>query len=382
MRSRTTICAAGLFLALFAAPVLVCGQTFPRVSVPLPIEIDGQPTRSTLYLKFEMKSYDLPFDQFAAGPLDKEQTMLVTAVQALRKVDAAKFASVWTSPNKMKGIGTTVITMVDDTPQNWISQYRSIFDPDNLKIIAQVRMGLSTMFIWDSMTKDGVRRNAFYVGLDQKNQLRLSAVSSSIPVEAMLLNAFQAAQSAPDAYKPLPNINLRYEYPIPLDGSAAASAHPVFLEFDGSPMDFPLGDNKIKPPTPLLAFFRDAKLAQQSGKDDAYASSFTPKSADQVREWLASMKNRAKLPNQLAQTPPQLGNIKFVLSADPVFIVFQAPAAGNDWTPGNLTYSYLVQQGGAYKIANFSFVSDLDDLLQNPAFFDTRVLKSASTNRQ
>jgi len=229
------------------------------------------------------------------------------------------------------------------------------------------------------MTKDGARRNAFYVGLDQKNQMRLSAVSSSIPVESILLNAFQSAQSAPDAYKPLPNINLRYEYPMPLDGSAAASAHPVFLEFDGSPMDFPLGDNKIKPPTPLLQFFREAELAQQSGNDDAYASSFSPKSADKVREWLASMKNRAKPPNQLPQTPPRLGNVKFVLNADPVFIAFQAPAAGNDWTPEHLTYSYILQQGGAYKIANFSFVSDLDDLLQNPAFFDTRILKPAST---
>jgi hypothetical protein len=65
--------------------------------------------------------------------------------------------------------------------------------------------------------------------------------------------------------------------------------------------------------------------------------------------------------------------------AETVFILFEAPAAGNDWTPEHLTYSYILQQGGVYKIANFSFVSDLDDLLQNQAFFDTRILKSAST---
>jgi hypothetical protein len=93
----------------------------------------------------------------------------------------------------------------------------------------------------------------------------------------MLLNAFQAAQSEPDAYKPQPNIDLRYEYPIPLDGKADASARPAFLEFDGSPMDFPLGDTRIKPPTPLLEFFRDAALARQAGKDDVYASSLLPR---------------------------------------------------------------------------------------------------------
>ena len=35
-----------------------------------------------------MKSYNIPFDQFAAGPLDKAQMTFVTAVQAIRKSDA------------------------------------------------------------------------------------------------------------------------------------------------------------------------------------------------------------------------------------------------------------------------------------------------------
>jgi hypothetical protein len=352
---------------------------FSRVSIPLPVEIDARPMRCPLYLKFEMKNYNIPFDQFAAGPLDKEQTMFVTAVQAIRKGDAAKFASVWTSPDQMKGLGTTIITMVDDKPENWISQARSNFDYDNLRVIAQIEIGSKTMFIWDSMTKDGILRNAFYVGFDKNNQLRLSWVSSSTPVEAMVLNAFRAAQTEPDAYKPLPNINLSYEYPI-LDGKAHTGAHTVFLEFDGSPMDFPLADEKVKAPNPLLEFFRNAALAHQNGKDDLYASSFTPKSADTVRKWLASMESRRKLANQPPQTPSSLGSVKFVLNADPVFLVFEAPTPGNDWTTENLTYSYILHEGGAYKIANFSSAIELDDILQNPAFFDKRVLKPVAAN--
>lgn len=379
MSTRTIIHTAGLLLALLVAATSVFGEEFSRVSVPLPVEIDGRPMRCPLYLKFEMKSYNIPFNQFAAGPLDKEQTMFVTVVQAIRKSDAAKFKSVWTSPNQMKGLGTTIITLADDSPENWIRQARSIFDFDNLKVIAQVELGLRTMFIWDSMTKDGARRNAFYVGFYKNNQLRLSAVSSSIPVASMVLSAFYAAQTEPDAYKPLPNINLRYEYPIPLDGDAGTSAHPVFLEFDGSPMDFPLGDQKVKPPTALLKFFRNAALAHQKGKDDLYASSFTPKSADKVRQWLASMKSSRRLANQPPQVPSALGNVKFVLNAEPVFLVFQAPTAGNDWAPENLTYSYILHQGGGYKIANYFYSTDLDDFLQNPSFFDKGVLKSAPT---
>ena len=381
MSLRTTLRVAGLFLALLAAATSVFGAEFSRVSIPLPVAIDGRPMRCSLYLKLDMKSYNIPFDQFAAGSLDKAQTMFVTAVQAIRKADVAKFASVWTSPNQMKGLGTTIITMADDRPENWISQARSIFDFDNLKVIAQVQIGSNTMFIWDSMTKGGVRRNALYVGLDKNNQMRLSAVGSSALVESMVLTAFWAAQTDLGAYKPLPNINLRYEYPIPLNGKGDPGPHTVFFEFDGTPMDFPLGDKNVKPSTPLLEFFRNANLAHQSGKDDLYAGSFTPKSAEKVREALASIESRRKRANQPPQIPSTLGYVKFVLDADPVFLVFEAPIQGTGWKPENLTYSYILHSAGGYKISNFSYSADLDDFLQNPAFFDKQVLKSASTNQ-
>ena len=69
---------------------------------PIPVELDGQPTHCRLYLKLETKSYNVPFEKFAAGPMDNAQTMFATAVDAIRKDDAAKFASVWTSPDQMK----------------------------------------------------------------------------------------------------------------------------------------------------------------------------------------------------------------------------------------------------------------------------------------
>ena len=73
----------------------------------------------------------------------------------------------------------------------------------------------------------------------------------------------------------------------------------------------------------------------------------------------------------------ELGNVKFVLNAEPIFLVFEAPTDGNDWTPENLTYSYILHEGGGYKIANFSSITEIDDFLQDPHFFDKRVLKPA-----
>src|ERR1700735_4718420 len=47
---------------LVIAPGILSAQQFAAVSVPLPVEIDGQPTHCRLYLKVETKTYNVPFD--------------------------------------------------------------------------------------------------------------------------------------------------------------------------------------------------------------------------------------------------------------------------------------------------------------------------------
>ena len=393
-------------------PALGFGE-LTRVSVPIPVEIEGRPVHCQLYLKLEMKNYDLPFDKFATGSLDKAETMFATAVEAIRKEDATKFASVWTSPDEMEGNKQETVKMEDESVGNWIKVARNNFDFDHLTIVAEALLGSESMFIFDSVTKAGVQRYALYVGLDQKGRVRLSAVSSAAPLELMVLNAFVAARTAPDEYKPVPNLYLRYQYPIPLTGEKNTRPHPVFLEFDGAPTDFSLSDEKAKPPSPVLALLRDATLAYKSGNNDAYANYFSPKSQGAVKKWLAAMDEQKqerlkrekiqqekleqkKLEQQklnpaqtsappaatpvskpkTAEIPPvPTAHVKFVLNADPIYLVFQASGPGDKWMPANLTYSYILHQGNDYKITNFAYSNTLDDFLQNPALFDKNVLK-------
>ena len=375
---------------LVVAPGIVLGQEFGGVSVPIPVELDGQPTHCRLYLKLETKSYNVPFEKFAAGPMDNAQTMFATAVDAIRKDDAAKFASVWTSPDQMKRLSQVTVALADNSTDSWIKVARSNFDFDKLTVVAEVLVGSETMFIWDAPTRAGIQRNAFYIGLDQKNQLRLSAVSSNSPVEPLILNAFVAARTDPAVYKPISNINVDYQYPIPLAGPGNAGAHPAFFEFDGAPMDFPIGDERIKAPTPLLKFLRNAAFAIRSGKDKSFASDFTPQSRETISQWLAATEKReqAKQRSQASASPASnyetaglisamMANVKFVLNADPIFLVFQARDSGDKWTPQALSYSYVLREGGTYKIANFSSMNTLDDFLQNPALFDKNILKQA-----
>ena len=369
---------------LFIPPGIVLAQQFAAVSVPLPVEIDGQPTHCRLYLKFETKSYNVPFDKFAAGPMDNAQTMFATAVDAIRKNDAAKFASVWTSPDQMQRNSQVTVSLTDNSTDSWLKVARSNFDFDQLTVVAEVLVGSQTMFIWDASTRAGIQRNAFYVGLDQKNQLRLSAVSSNSPIEPLILNAFVAAKMYPALYKPISNLNVGYQYPIPVAGPGDAGAHPVFFEFDGAPIDFPIGDEKIKAPTPLLEFLRNAAFAIRSGKDKSFAADFTPRSGKTISQWLAATKKRVQASASPASNYATAGlisammaNVKFVLNADPVFLVFQAPGSGDNWMPQALSYSYVVREGGTYKIANFSSMNTLDDFLQNPGLFDKIILKQA-----
>ena len=377
---------------LVVAPGIVLAQEFGGVIVPIPVELDGQPTHCRLYLKLETKSYNVPFEKFAAGPLDYAQTMFATAVDAIRKNDAAKFASVWTSPDQMKRTSQVTVSLADNSTANWLQVARSMFDFDKLTVVAEVLAGSETIFIWDAPTKAGIQRNAFYIGLDQKNQLRLSAVSSNSPVEPLILNAFVAAKTDPAAYKPISNIKVDYQYPIPMAGPGDAGAHPVFFEFDGAPMDFPIGDEKTKAPTPLLEFLRNAAFAIRSGKDKSFAGDFTPRSRETISKWLAAIEKReqAKQRSQAGASPASnyetagliaamMANVKFVLNADPVFLVFQAGGSGDKWTPQALSYSYVLRTGGTYKIANFSSMNTLDDFLQNPASFDKNILKQTPT---
>jgi hypothetical protein len=373
---------AGCLLVI--APAFALGQEFGAVSVPIPVEIDGQPTHCRLYLKLETKSYNVPFEKFAAAPLDSAQRMFATAVNAIRKNDAAKFASVWTAPDQMKRNSQVTVALADSSTDSWLKVARSNFSFDQLTVVAEVLVGSETVFIWDAPTSAGIRRNAFYIGLDQNNELRLSAVSSNSPVEPLILNAFVAAKMYPAVYKPISNLNAGYQYPIPLAGPGNAGAHPVFFEFDGAPMDFPIGDEKIKAPTPLLEFLRDAAFAIRSGKDKSFASDFTPRSRQTISQWLAAAKKRQQTGASPASNYATAGlisamiaNVKFVLNADPIFLVFQAPGSGDNWTPQALSYSYVVRDGGTYKISNFSSMNTLDDFLQNPALFDKNILKQA-----
>ncbi|HEY3638197.1 MAG TPA: hypothetical protein VGK90_08580, partial [Rhizomicrobium sp.] len=370
-------------------PRCAFAQKFETTRLPLPINIDGRQVSCPLYLKLEMKTYNIPFDKFSAG--NKAEAMFATAVQAIRSRDTAKFASVWTSPDQMKRLSgeTTTVSLTDNSTANWINTARSMFQFDHLTVVAEILVGPDTMFVWEAPTESVPRRAAFYVGFDQKNQTRLSIASSNAPVLSLIKSAFDAAQTTDGhAYPPVPKILPSYPFAIAIAGSDKPETHPAYLEFNGTPIDFPVGNLKVTSHNLMLAFMRKAVRDLHSGRNDAFAHDFTPRSGERVKQWLdaialrnRSMKTPAANMGMNAATAGMQAalesNVKFVLDADPVYLVFQAAGPGNNWTPEGLSYSYVIHEGDTYKIANFSASDDLDDVLQNPALFDKNSLKTA-----
>ncbi len=372
-------------LALLVLPTCVSGQGFSRVSMPIAIDIEDQSVRCPIYFKLELKEIGAPIDKFAGGKLSDSEAMFVAAVQAVRKNDAVKFGTVWAAPNEMKTTTESNIALKDNTPSGWLQVIRSNFNFDTLNVVAEAEIGSEPMFVWEVTSKDGNDRRAFYVGTDKKGNRKLSIVSSATPVQNLILMSFVAAQKDQAAYKPVANVNTRYQYPIPVEGPGGSGPHPVFFQFDGMPMDFPLANEKVKPPMPVLEFLRQTAQTYAAGQYDAFANNFTEKSGLKVKQWIAAMQNqraRQRLATPAKQDKSELmpvsaGNVKFVMKAEPLYIVFQAPTIGTGWTPAQLTYQYVLLQGGSYKIAEFGYSNFLDDLLQDQKLFDKRILKPA-----
>lgn len=372
-----------LWLALLL-PTCALGQVFSRVSLPIAVDIEDQPVHCAIYFKLELKEIDAPVDRFAGQKLSEAEEMFATAVQAVRKNDAAKFGTVWAVPNDMKSSTEASIALKDNTPAGWLQVIRSNFNFDTLRVVAEAEVGSEPMFVWEVTSKDGTDRRAFYIGTDKKGQRKLSIVSSASPVQNLILMSYVAAQKEPAAYKPVANINARYQYPVPVEGASGAGPHPVFFEFDGTPMDFPLANEKVKPPMPVLEFLRQVSQTYQAGKYDAFASNFTEKSQLKVKQWIAALQNQrarrqaatpAAKQEKTELMPVSVGNVKFVMNAEPLYIVFQAPTIGTGWAPAQLTYQYVLHQDGSYKIAEFGYSNFLDDLLQDQKLFDKRILK-------
>ena len=371
IRACLGVLASAIAFAIFAQDLQA--DDYARVNLPIPVEIESRQVRAPFYLGLDLRMIHLPFRQFAltagakAGVKDNDPAdkLFVTAIKAAQAGDASQFASVWGAPNEMKSAGATTIAMAGDNgPDAWMKMIRANSDLNHLEIVTEARVGSGRVFIFDSKIQGQPLRSAFYVGPDRNGHSKVTAVSSSTTVPALILNCFQAAQTKPQLYDPLAAVNTAYRMSLPVDGAAQADTGSVMLEFNGS----------FQPPAPIVQLFRDANEAYKKGDFKTVESYFTAGSQRRVNPWLEKLAagNSVRTPSIL----PPVEHIQFVLTADPVYIVFSAPPPMPGISP-EWSYQFVIQEDGVYKLANFSYSGTLDDLLQNKDLFTKQHLREA-----
>ena len=179
-------------------------------------------------------------------------------------------------------------------------------------------------------------------------------------------------------YTPAKDLKVKFHSVLSLAGKQTPGAHPVAFVFDGTAMNFSVFDTAEAPPSPLLEFYRSAYLALKKRSFDDYVSKFTPESQRQVKTWTQNLSaaNAADYFNALVQAR----YVKFVLDADPIFLVFYSGDKTDKWTAGSLHCEYVVRDPASkgYKLANFAFTSSLDDILGNPELFNQQSFRQTT----
>lgn len=336
---------------------------YARLNLPIPVDIEGQQVHAPLYLGLELRAVHMPFTEFAAKFTDSPDRLFVSAMKAAQAGDASQFAKVWAAPNEMKSAGTTTVAMADDNgPDAWMKMMRANLDFNHFEIVAEARVGLGRIFIFDSQSHAQPLRSAFYVGPDRSGQARVTIVSSSTTVPELILDCFQAARTKPELYNPVAVVHSAFGISLPLE-AAQANTGAVMLEFNGSPLA----------PAPIAQLFRQVNEAYKKRDVKTLESYFTAGSQRRVNPWLERLAagNSMRTPQLL----PPVEHIQFVLNAEPVYIVFTAPPP-TPGVPAGWSYQFVVHEHGAYKLANYSYSGTLDDLLQNKTLFTKEHLRS------
>jgi hypothetical protein len=356
-------------------------QDFTIRNFPIPISIDGEHVRSGAFLQFEMKNYGVPFSKFSAGKLDPRETVFAELVKGIQRNDPKAVEKVLMPPRVRKpapdpngGVVSAPPLPPDKNAEETGAVYRSAFgNLENIDVIAQVLVGSKSLFVWDAKLPGRPRRRAFSVEPDGTSRLVAREVTAAAPADILILSVLEDGVKDPAAYAAVSDPHLRYRQPLAVEGKNKTS-HEVALLFGGEPVDF---DTFGETPTsdPLLLFYRDVFRAFKAGKQEEFLAGHSAKSQMKFRQWWATMSKDAS-DGYYARTVSGRF-VKFVLNADPVFILFYGQNKGRDWVPGSLGYQYVVRNPAnqQYLIANVLSQGFFDDVVGNQDLFDQRVLK-------
>src|SRR6266446_917782 len=274
---------AGVAALLLLAPAVASAAGFVTQAYPVPVQVENDRVRSSMLLRFDVQRYGVPFDTFAAGVLDPQETVFRDFFAALRAGDVARVAAF------RAGEPATEARRI-------VEGFRPGFgQPVPPHVVARIGVGDGQMFVWEWPRPGDPARIGFTV-LPGATP-RVEMVTSGRPLETLLLDVLQQEAAHPQAYQPVEPRG-RVKYTFPLGAAGKPGAHPVVLVFDGQASDMEvMGKDRIQRASlatsaaaAATSVFQSAYDALADGDTERWVGAYTDKSRDKLRAWMQGLK--------------------------------------------------------------------------------------------
>lgn len=379
---RMLVVSALLWLLCLLAGIQAQAAGFTARSYPAPINVDSHFIRTSMYLRFEVKDMNIAVDDFAKANLTPEEVQFVRVAQYIHAKNDAALAEIWGDPRPKKPAVQGAVSISDIKPNQVVAEYAADFaDLHKPRLISEVLVGSATLFVWETASDGTPIRLGLQVVADEKNKLWIQDINSSQdPIANLIVVTMNEVMRDPNAYKPTDNPGTKYRYAFPLAGRADPGKHPVLLQFSGEPMNFPVYNVQVAPPSPLLTAYRNSFLSLKNKKYSEFsAEHHTAESQAHVSQMIPLLTSEKGPP--IVQRMTSNKYVKFVLNADPVYFIFYSALDGEDWPPGSLGYDYMYHDpaSGKFLLTNFMFQGFWDVVFRNANLFNQFIFKPAIT---
>jgi len=348
------------------------GGVFSTKSFPVPMMLEKEHLPSTLYFKCSVKHYSTNLESLATQKLSPSETAFVELMLAIQSKNYDLVGKIWTREGDVR---------TEQDVRQLADFYWEHFDGfQNIHVICQGQIGLRSIFVWDGNMVNGRTgervRNQVSLAFEKRKDGKFQCIGPfQGAIDVLFVNIIRQSVLHPNAYNASEKINMPFEFEIPTTTMGNTNASPVYFQFKGQKKDSDVFNMDIKHTDPPTRFYQSAYQAFRQNCRVEFPELFTAGSADKMRKWLVGMDDSAL--SAYRQQVFRKRRVRFVLDADPFYIVFfdEINTSGNIRSDIGYEYLYRESHTDRFRLTNFYYKGPLDDVLGQEDLFIEPVLR-------
>ena len=321
-------------VAGFFSPLLVNAAP---ASYPLTVSVDREPTRSEMYLRFDLQRYDGTLPSWLAKKHTGVDGAFAKMITGLKTKNTALVAPILRRDGNSSG-----------TVESTIGSYFSAFNGyTGARYIGRVSMGPQTLFLIDLPRKGQSNWLIGFVFDGQPGAYKGSLATSASPVSMAIMNAVDnnRAQTVSGQSK----------------GQYRVSVVPgVTLELNAQILNYDPVQEKTESTDPRLRIHSAAVRSLADGKIKEYADYFTNVSAKKVAKYWGRLDSTQL--KQLVEHIHRGHRVVCLVKAGAVAFVVYVEGGRAESSKGVMRWATLVRKKLGWRLTNFYRQSDIDRL--------------------